>query len=170
MGINRLKQTIQSGFTLVELLIVIVVIAIIATIVVVAYNGITNSGYNTAVRTDLLSLSKQVKFFHEDNDSYPNNSSELTSLGIRMAKNSYSTASANNAIYCYNNTGTRWGIMARSKSGQRLYISNTMTDVASTNMTYTSGNDICPAIGINEGTVGWLWLYASGTWNSAVSG
>ncbi len=52
MNIARLqmfRSSASSGFTIVELLIVIVVIGIIATIVVVAYNGVTKSAQQTAI-------------------------------------------------------------------------------------------------------------------------
>jgi len=39
----------QSGFTIVELLIVVVVIAILAAITIVAYNGIQNRAKSSAV-------------------------------------------------------------------------------------------------------------------------
>lgn len=42
------KQTKSSGFTIVELLIVIVVIAILAAITIVAYNGIQDRANTTA--------------------------------------------------------------------------------------------------------------------------
>ena len=43
----------KSGFTIVELLIVVVVIAILATITIVAYNGIQNQAKDSALRTSL---------------------------------------------------------------------------------------------------------------------
>jgi len=43
----------QSGFTIVELLIVIVVIAILATITFVAYGGIQRSAAEATLKSDL---------------------------------------------------------------------------------------------------------------------
>lgn len=50
----------QTGFTIVELLIVIVVIAILAAITIVAYNGIQTRARDSKVSTDLAQLSKAV--------------------------------------------------------------------------------------------------------------
>ena len=47
-----------SGFTIVELLIVIVVIAILATISVIAYNGLQNSAHDSVVQSDLTQFTK----------------------------------------------------------------------------------------------------------------
>jgi prepilin-type N-terminal cleavage/methylation domain-containing protein len=42
----------KSGFTIVELLIVIVVIGILAAITIVAYNGIQDRANDTSVKSD----------------------------------------------------------------------------------------------------------------------
>jgi len=54
-----MRKTV-SGFTIVELLIVIVVIAILAAISVVAYNGIQDRAKSSRVSTDLENLEKAV--------------------------------------------------------------------------------------------------------------
>lgn len=58
MVITRTKQT---GFTIVELLIVIVVIAILAAITIVAYNGIQERARVQSANSDLNSLTKAIK-------------------------------------------------------------------------------------------------------------
>lgn len=57
MGAIAKKQT---GFTVVELLIVIVVIAILATISIVAYNGIQSRARTSAHKADAVQASKQI--------------------------------------------------------------------------------------------------------------
>jgi len=57
MGTFSKKQT---GFTIVELLIVIVVIGILATITIVAYNGISTKAKVTRANTELAYLQKAI--------------------------------------------------------------------------------------------------------------
>lgn len=61
----------QTGFTIVELLIVIVVIAILAAITIVAYNGIQQRANNTARVTAAQQAVKLIKAYYSYNDSYP---------------------------------------------------------------------------------------------------
>jgi len=61
----------QTGFTIVELLIVIVVIAILAAIVIVAYSGIQDKARYSAMQQDLSSLNKAIQLYYVDNGSYP---------------------------------------------------------------------------------------------------
>jgi len=55
------KRMRQSGFTIVELLIVIVVIGILAAITIVAYNGIQTRAQTTKINSDLTMLDKAIK-------------------------------------------------------------------------------------------------------------
>ncbi len=61
----------QSGFTLVELLIVIVVIAILAAITIVAYNGIQNRAKTSAGQTLANSIQKKAQAYNTIQSVYP---------------------------------------------------------------------------------------------------
>src|ERR1035437_8730885 len=61
----------QSGFTIVELLIVIVIIAILATVTIVAYNGLTSQAKVAVMQSDLSSSSDQLKLYQVTYESYP---------------------------------------------------------------------------------------------------
>lgn len=65
-----MKKTI-SGFTIVELLIVIVVIAILAAISVVAYRGVQERARNADRVADVNAIQKAVEMFAVDHGSYP---------------------------------------------------------------------------------------------------
>lgn len=55
------NKTQSSGFTIVELLIVIVVIGILAAIVIVAYNGVQEASRVARANTDLATLNKAIQ-------------------------------------------------------------------------------------------------------------
>jgi prepilin-type N-terminal cleavage/methylation domain-containing protein len=61
----------QTGFTIVELLIVIVVIAILAAITIVAYNGIQQRARDTKRASDANSLIKALEVYKFTNGAYP---------------------------------------------------------------------------------------------------
>lgn len=61
----------RRGFTIVELLIVVVVIAILAAITLVAYNGITASARESALKADLNTTAKKVGITQAETGSYP---------------------------------------------------------------------------------------------------
>lgn len=60
-----------SGFTIVELLIVIVVIAILATISVVAYNGVQARARDAQRQQDVKTIVKALEMYYIDNGKYP---------------------------------------------------------------------------------------------------
>ena len=61
----------QSGFTIVELLIVIVIIGILATIGFVSYKRIIDKGQAAATRNIVQQYSKVFGAFYADNGRYP---------------------------------------------------------------------------------------------------
>jgi type IV pilus assembly protein PilA len=89
MGFQQLKniRKRESGFTIVELLIVIVVIGILAAITIVAYNGITAKANSATARSNAESVQKVAESYNADNSLYPtaaqlisySNSSQLPS-------------------------------------------------------------------------------------------
>ena len=61
----------QSGFTIVELLIVIVVIGILAGLVITTYSGIQQKARNTERQTDLKTLQAQLEAYFAQQAHYP---------------------------------------------------------------------------------------------------
>lgn len=62
----------QSGFTIVELLIVIVVIGILAAITIVAFNGVQQRAHDASRQSDLAQARKQIAVYKAQHDSLPN--------------------------------------------------------------------------------------------------
>ena len=60
-----------TGFTIVELLIVIVVIGILAAITIVAYRGVQSRTYYARAVSELSSLNKATEVYHVVNNKYP---------------------------------------------------------------------------------------------------
>ncbi|MDX1765579.1 MAG: type II secretion system protein [Candidatus Saccharimonadales bacterium] len=75
----------DSGFTIVELLIVIVVIGILAALVLNTFSGIQERARDTERRTDINSLSTQLEVYYADNGGYPDGSTagfEITTTNL----------------------------------------------------------------------------------------
>ncbi len=74
----------QTGFTIVELLIVVVVIAILAAVTIVAYTGIKNRAETSALQNGLSQVNKKVLAYAALNsDNYP---ATLVDAGITSAE------------------------------------------------------------------------------------
>ena len=99
----------QTGFTIVELLIVIVVIAILATITIVAYNGIQDRARASAASSALSNAVKKIKYAQAelDNTASLDCTAFSTALGVSPPS---CTPTVGNTSYQYtqdhNNTGS----------------------------------------------------------------
>lgn len=60
----------RSGFTIVELLIVIVVIGILAAVTIVAYNGVQQRARDAIRKSDLSTMAKATQLYSIDNGDY----------------------------------------------------------------------------------------------------
>lgn len=100
----------DSGFTIVELLIVIVVIAILAAIVIISYNGIVNRAHETSLKSDLRQAGEQLLLDGVQNGTYPSDLASADSgKGVKKGENTtyqYSTTSANKA-FCLEGTSNK---------------------------------------------------------------
>ena len=70
----------RSGFTIVELLIVIVVVGILASITVAAYGGVQKRAGNIRRISDIKNVAAIVKSYYAQNGSYPTTGSAVTSV------------------------------------------------------------------------------------------
>jgi prepilin-type N-terminal cleavage/methylation domain-containing protein len=81
------KHKHQTGFTIVELLIVIVVIGILAAITIVAYNGIQTRAQNTQRVTAAKEWQKIITAYTGSNGKYPFSGSWHSCLGSGLETN-----------------------------------------------------------------------------------
>lgn len=157
-----MKKNSMSGFTIVELLIVIVIIGILAAITIVAYNGIQNRAYDTSVQSDLANLSKKMKMAIIDSptSSYPYGNPAIYDADVRVSvnKNAYITSpnSTYNLLVCVptSTNPTEFTIHGYSKSGKRFYVDTSGKITEYTGATSWAGgtaNTICGSV-----NVGWI--------------
>jgi prepilin-type N-terminal cleavage/methylation domain-containing protein len=72
MGKMSIKKARESGFTIVELLIVIVVIGILAALVIVTFSGIQQKARDTKRQTDIKAIHGHLESYYAQNGSgYP---------------------------------------------------------------------------------------------------
>lgn len=71
MVLQNIKNNKESGFTIVELLIVIVIIGILAAITIVSYTGITNRANTTKAQSNAASLQSVAEVYFTEQNKYP---------------------------------------------------------------------------------------------------
>lgn len=154
----------QTGFTIVELLIVIVVIAVLAAITIVAYNGIQNRAYDSAIQSDLSTIAKKLEAYKltSANDQYP---TTLATAGvdISVSKSSYGNhyLGLHNLLYCRMASGQAYAVAARSNGGTTYAITNAKSVYVSSQVLTTAGTQ-CPAEGMSGAAPS--WTYSNGAW------
>jgi len=153
-----------SGFTIVELLIVIVVIAILAAITIVAYNGIQNRAYDSTIQQDLENYAKKAELFNVDNSHYPPAATDLASLQVKATQSAYDT-SYYNLYYCAPTGAGKFVFASRSKSGNLFYASSS----GKGNLGNVSINmaSVCGVIGVDI-NVDTTYIHATGKTNNGV--
>lgn len=118
----------RTGFTIVELLIVIVVIAILAAISVVAYNGIQNRTLISRSLTDLQAVNKAIQLYHSQYGTYPTTAGTIRNSNdnptdyvpslvpdvVASIPVSYVGTTGNTGAYLYRSNGTDYKLIAHS--------------------------------------------------------
>ncbi len=105
------KRNQISGFTIVELLIVIVVIAILAAISIVAYTGIQTRARNSIVEQNLSNTVKALEMYNAEFGNYPYTSTDaakVKSNGLVLT-----STQGNILLYCVDTASPNaWLILA----------------------------------------------------------
>jgi general secretion pathway protein G len=132
----------QSGFTIVELLIVIVVIGILAAISIVAYNGVQQRARTSAASADLSNNGKRMMAGSAFNGQYPTtiDANSNVDYKINLTQGNYNLAS-----YCVSDNG--FVIAAEVKGGNRYYVKNGNTVVQDNTVNIMSP---CVSLGVQN--------------------
>jgi len=109
----------DTGFTIVELLIIIVVIGILAALTIVAYNGIQSRAQASAVSSVLSQTSKKLALYAVDNGAFP---ADLATIGI-------TNANTTTFQYTVNNSATPQTYCVTATNGTTSYKSSSAAPV-----------------------------------------
>ncbi len=113
MVFNRIEQSeIKSGFTIVELLVVIVVIAILAAITIVSYTGVTNRAKTAKALSNANAVQSYVETYNAEINKYPTSlanfsASTFASLSGDITLGTPTSGNGETTIgWCYYASGT----------------------------------------------------------------
>ena len=69
--LSKLKNKLQEGFTLVEILIVVVIIGILAAIAIPTYFKYVERGYASDAKVQMKNILENSKLYYSENDEFP---------------------------------------------------------------------------------------------------
>lgn len=157
-NITRVKR--DSGFTIVELAIVIVVIAILAAITIVSYGGIQNRAYETAVLNDLKVMGDGAELVTTKGmGSYPTaDQAGLESIVKVSRPEAYLDGTSGSLAYCRSNDS--FSFVARVAGSKKTYA---FTSGQGIRVVVHSGarNTLCANAGVPSSSSGYasVWLF-----------
>ena len=65
------RQNNQSGFTLVELLVVVIILGVLSALAYPAYSAVVRRARYAEARQQMSSMAREVQIYHIENGSYP---------------------------------------------------------------------------------------------------
>ena len=119
-----MKRAHESGFTIVELLVVIIVIAILTAITIVSYAAVQNASKESVTQQDLATFGKIMTRYKADTGSYPSDTSSILTNAYKVSFHTsiLEDKTAYNLIYCSAPPYGSYSLLALTKTGKRFYI------------------------------------------------
>lgn len=108
MSFGRQKQISQSGFTLIELVVVIIILGILLTVVGTTYRGVQAKNRNNQREANITALQGGLESYYAETSMYPtladlNNASWVTKNLPDMPRNVMQDPSWSNGSVCSSN-------------------------------------------------------------------
>lgn len=75
------KTNLKSGFTIIELIVVVIVLGILVGITIVSYNGAQGRARDADRKADIANLVKALEMYYDDNGRYPTASGTNSTAG-----------------------------------------------------------------------------------------
>lgn len=163
-SITKMTDYAKSGFTIVELLVVIVVIGILVAITLVSYVGISSKATVSSLQSDLTNSAQQIQLYYVDHGVYP------TSLDV----NGCPTEPFVDANYCLKTSpGTSYSITANNTNPSVFCLTATKSG-----QTYNIDKDTPPSAGgctttnldTNPSFESTTNFFTSGGWSGTITG
>lgn len=80
---NFMRRTVQRGFTLIEIMVVVVILGVLAALVVPKLMGRTDEARIVAAKQDIATVMQALKLYKLDNQRYPTTEQGLQALIAR---------------------------------------------------------------------------------------
>lgn len=114
---NNRKNITYSGFTIVELLVVVVVIAILAAVAIVAYNGVTDRTKASAAQASAKQAYTKISSYAiQNNDQYP---ADLAATGLSSNETTfYEYTLEDPSTFCLTTTVSTFSYYVSSSQSQ----------------------------------------------------
>jgi prepilin-type N-terminal cleavage/methylation domain-containing protein len=132
MQIITKQNKYKSGFTIVELLVVIVVIGILAAITVVSYTGISQKAIIASLRSDLSTASTRLKMYQTEYGTYPAlDINNCPTSPTPIDTNYCLKLSSNNIKDSYTNTVSTFSLVVKNGTNSWIVTDNSAPSVFS---------------------------------------